>query len=114
MSLKDRAKATANNIESEIQEKDQEGTELYDYPTPDSYDPHMVPAETAARKEREGSNFKHLIEHPAGADSLDTTGGFTVDREGLVDNFGVEPEMYYHTHGDLLNKVGNKPEKLDM
>ncbi|WP_310482085.1 hypothetical protein [Chamaesiphon sp. VAR_48_metabat_403] len=79
---------------------DQEGTELYDKPTPDSYDPHIIPAETAARKEREGENFKRLPKHPPGSESLDTTGGFTVDKEGLVDNFGIEPEIYYETPGD--------------
>ncbi len=81
--------------------EDQEGTELYDSPTPDSYDPHIIPAETAARKEREGDNFKRLPKHPPGSESLDTTGGFTVDKEGLVDNFGIEPEMYYEEPGDI-------------
>ncbi len=85
--------------------EDQKGTELYDSPTPDSYDPHLIPAETAARKEREGDNFKRLPKHPAGSDSLDTTGGFAVDKEGLVDNFGIEPEMYYKTPGDLRADV---------
>jgi hypothetical protein len=80
---------------------DQDGTELYDSPTPDSYDPHLIPAETAARKEREGDGFKHLDEHPEGADSMDTTGGFTTDKEGLIDNFGIEPEMYFESPGDL-------------
>lgn len=80
---------------------DQEGTESYDTPTPDSYDPHIIPAETAARKEREGDNFKRLPKHPPGSESLDTTGGFTVDKEGLVDNFGIEPEMYYDEPGDI-------------
>ena len=72
----------------------------YDSPTPDSYDPNIIPAETAARKEREGENFKRLPQHPPGSESLDTTAGFTVDKEGLVDNFGIEPEMYYETPGD--------------
>jgi hypothetical protein len=94
--------------------QDQEGTELYDTPTPDSYDPHIVPAETAARKEREGDNFKHLSEHPPGADSIDTTGGFTVDKEGLVNNFGIEPEMYYETPGDAPDEEDSDPEQPDM
>jgi hypothetical protein len=80
---------------------DQEGTELYDSPTSDSYDPHIIPAETAARKEREGDNFKRLPKHPPGSESLDTTGGFTVDTEGLVNNYGIEPEMYYEEPGDI-------------
>jgi hypothetical protein len=85
--------------------EDQEGTELYDSPTPDSYDPHLIPSETAARKEREGDNFKRLPKHPAGSESLDTTGGFVVDKEGLVDNFGIEPDMYYKKPGDLRAEV---------
>lgn len=83
----------------------QEGTERYDSPTPDSYDPHIIPAETAARKEREGDNFKRLPDHPPGSESLDTTAGFTVDKEGLVDNFGIEPEMYYDTPGDASDEA---------
>jgi hypothetical protein len=85
--------------------EDQEGTELYDSPTPDSYDPHIIPSETAARKKREGENFKRLPKHPAGSESIDTTGGFVVDKEGLVDNFGIEPEIYYKTPGDLRGEV---------
>jgi hypothetical protein len=81
-----------------------EGTERYDTPTPDSYDPHIIPAETAARKEREGDNFKRLPKNPPGSESLDTTAGFTVDKEGLVDNFGIEPEMYYDTPGDASDE----------
>jgi hypothetical protein len=79
----------------------QDGTELYDSHTPDSYDAHIIPAEVAARKKHEGDNFKHLAEHPKGADSIDTVSGFTVDKEGLVDNFGIEPEMYYEKPGDV-------------
>ncbi len=79
----------------------QSGTELYDSPTPDSYDPHLIPAETAARKEREGENFKSLSKHNPGSESLDTTAGFAIDKEGLIDNFGIEPEMYYEQPGDI-------------
>jgi hypothetical protein len=80
---------------------DQSGTELYDSPTPDSYDPHLIPAETAARKEREGDNFKRLAKDVPGSESLDTTGGFAIDKEGLIDNFGIEPKMYYENPGDI-------------
>ncbi|MGL5035973.1 MAG: hypothetical protein ACRC6M_19485 [Microcystaceae cyanobacterium] len=85
-----------------------EGTELYDHPTPDSYDPHIIPAEVAARKEHEGKNFKHLPTHPEGPEHTPTTGGFRVDKEGLVDNFGIEPEIYYQTPGDLPVKKSVK------
>ncbi|MGL5082791.1 MAG: hypothetical protein ACRC8A_14995 [Microcoleaceae cyanobacterium] len=90
---------------------DQQGTESYDNPTPDSYDAHIIPAETAARKEREGENFKHLDRHPPGSESINTTGGFTVDKEGLIDNFAIEPEMYYETPGDLADQEGEAVEQ---
>lgn len=64
----------------------------------DNYDPHIIPAETAARQEREGENYKEFPDHEA---SMDTAGGYTMDREGLVDNFAVEPEMYINEPGDL-------------
>jgi hypothetical protein len=102
-----------NDHHSIAHSQHQEGTELYDSPTPDSYDEHIIPAETAARKEREGDDFKHLDKHPAGSESIDTTTGFTVDKEGLVDNFAIEPEMYYETPGDLQNKKPSKPKLHD-
>jgi hypothetical protein len=103
-----------NDIVETVVPQDQEGTELYDTPTPDSYDPHIVPAETAARKEREGDDFKHLPENPPGADSIDTTGGFTVDKEGLVNNFGIEPEMYYEEPGDVPAQKNSDVQPKDM
>ncbi|MBD2033720.1 hypothetical protein H6F86_02220 [Phormidium sp. FACHB-592] len=65
----------------------------------DSYDRGIIPAETAARKEREGENFKT---HPTedNSESVHTEGGYTVDKEGLLNNYAVEPEMYYETPGD--------------
>ena len=81
--------------------------------TADGYDSNIIPAEVAARKEREGENFKHLPQNPPGSESLDTTGGFTVDREGLVDNFGIEPEMYYETPGDVKEEEIDEPDLLD-
>jgi len=98
------AKSSQKEPLEKVARQDHEGTELYDSPTPDSYDPHIIPAETAARKEREGDNYKHLAKHSEGPDNIDTTGGFTVDKEGLVNNFGIEPEVYYETHGDLSDK----------
>jgi hypothetical protein len=67
----------------------------------DNYDPHIVPAETAARMKREGSGYKQTPDSdaPSTAD-IDTTGGYTVDKEGLANNYAVEPEMYYETPGD--------------
>ncbi len=104
--------AETDELETTDLPEQQEG-ELYDSPTPDGYDANIIPAETFARKEREGDNFKHLAERPPGSESLDTTGGFTVDKEGLVDNFGIEPEMYYETPGDVQEQETDEPELLD-
>ncbi|MCU0524239.1 MAG: hypothetical protein MUF72_05390 [Elainella sp. Prado103] len=69
----------------------------------DTYDAHIVPAETAARKEREGDAFKKTP-HQVEDQSLDTSGGYTVDKEGLINNFAIEPEMYVEVPGDLREK----------
>ncbi len=70
----------------------------------DTYDRGIVPAETAARIEREGEGFKHRPDDVEGEDSIDTVGGYTVDKEGLANNFAIEPEMYYEEPGDLREK----------
>ena len=67
----------------------------------DQYDRGIMPAETAARKEREGGDFKTTAEEQAGAESLDVTGGATVDKEGLANNYAIEPEMYVNEPGDM-------------
>lgn len=69
----------------------------------DTYDAHIVPAETAARKEREGDAFKKTP-HQTDDESLDTSAGYTVDKEGLINNFAIEPEMYIEEPGDLREK----------
>ena len=60
----------------------------------------IIPAEVAARMDREGENYRETAEEQAGAESLNVTGGATVDQEGLANNYAVEPEMYYETPGD--------------
>ena len=80
----------------------------------DTYDRGIVPAETAARKEREGSEFKTSIDKSdeaapstndqTNSESIDSTGGYTVDKEGLVNNYAIEPEMYVNEPGDLRGK----------
>ena len=54
-----------------------------------NYDRGITSAETAARMEREGGEYKENQED-----------GQTVDREGLANNYAVEPEMYYEEPGD--------------
>jgi len=57
----------------------------------DTYDKGIVPAETAARKEREGEHYKEVP----------PVKGYTVDKEGLLNNYAIEPEMYVDQPGDL-------------
>jgi len=64
-----------------------------------NYDRNIISAETAARMEREGGDFKNVPESDD-----DNTGGYTVSREGLVNNYEVEPEMYVEERGDLREK----------
>ena len=66
------------------------------------YDRHIVPAETVARKIREGKHFGHVVhddpndtEHPHNRD------GYTIDRDGLINNYAVEQEAYIKEPGDL-------------
>lgn len=85
-------------------------TDGHDRVQSDVYDPHIVPAETAARKEREGSEFKSVpteereasapTDDQTDSESIHTTGGYTTDKEGLLNNYAIEPEMYYEVPGD--------------
>lgn len=68
-----------------------------------NYDRGITAAETGARQDREGANFKTLPDHETDTD-LDTTEGYTVDREGLLNNYAIEPEMYIEEPGDLAEK----------
>ncbi|HYW22026.1 MAG TPA: hypothetical protein VE956_22495 [Nodularia sp. (in: cyanobacteria)] len=80
----------------------------------DSYDRGIIPAETVARKEREGANYKTLpteqtqkdasTNDQSNTESIITTDGYTIDQEGLLNNYAVEPEMYYETPGDAREK----------
>lgn len=66
--------------------------------TDPNYDRGIKPAEVAARQEREGENFGKM---PEAEGSMDTTKGYTVDREGKLNNYAIEPEMYINEPGDL-------------
>ncbi len=63
-----------------------------------NYDRGIQPAEVGARQDREGENFKQLPEKDG---DIDTTGGMTIDREGKMNNYAIEPEMYINEPGDL-------------
>jgi len=81
----------------------------------DMYDRGIIPAETAARKEREGELYKTKpteereasapTDEQTDAESIHTTDGYTVDKEGLLNNYAVEPEMYYEVPGDARQEV---------
>ncbi|MGF1488617.1 MAG: hypothetical protein ACFBSE_16150 [Prochloraceae cyanobacterium] len=75
----------------------------------DNYDRNITSAETAARAEREGEDFADVPDKSEA--SIDTTSGYTVDREGLLNNYPVEPEMYIEEPGDLREK--QEAEKLE-
>ncbi|MBD2441555.1 hypothetical protein [Nostoc sp. FACHB-110] len=90
----------------------------------DMYDRHIVPAETAARKEREGELYKTKPTEEREADaptddqtdagSIHTTDGYTVDQEGLLNNYAVEPEMYYEVPGDARQEiVEDQAQRID-
>lgn len=76
-----------------------------------SYDRGIEPAEVTARRQREGAGFKQSLQPEAG--ESDRTGGFTVDREGLANNYAVEPEMYVEQPGDLAaEQEAEKKERV--
>lgn len=66
-----------------------------------SADRGIIPAEVAARREREGADFRKTADEQADPESIDITGGATVDQEGLANNYAIEPEMYVNEPGDL-------------
>jgi hypothetical protein len=81
----------------------------------DQYDRGIIPAETAARKEREGERYKTKPSEQGNedvdSDSIRTTDGYTVDNEGLINNYAVEPEMYYEEPGDA-RKMAEEEKQL--
>ena len=80
-------------------------------PNDANYDRAITSAETAARMEREGENFKQT---PDNEGNMDTTSGYTVDREGLANNYAIEPEMYYEEPGDRQEKAAaEKAERVE-
>ncbi|MEH2022218.1 hypothetical protein [Nostoc sp.] len=91
------------------------GTDSSDRAEVDTYDRGIIPAETAARMEREGDKYKKLPTEEGEADaptddqtdpeSIRTTDGYTVDKEGLSNNYAVEPEMYYEVPGDARKQA---------
>lgn len=108
-----------NDVDNKLDDQtDAQSNKQSDDPTADtlasdSYDAHIIPSETAARKEREGDDYKHIPEH---AENGNVLGGYTVDKEGLTNNYATEPEIYYETRGDLDNQTTSttKPSKYTI
>lgn len=90
----------------------------------DTYDRGIIPAETAARIAREGENYKKIpteeqlssapTDDQTNDLSIRTTDGYTVDQEGLLNNYPVEPEMYYEVPGDARKEIArDAAERLE-
>ena len=81
-----------------------------------SYDLHITTAETAARMEREGAKYKHIPEHEVQSDSetreASSTEGVTIDSEGLLNNYAIEPEMYYDVPGDRTEIIEKEHHEI--
>ena len=75
-------------------------------PTISHYDPHLIPPESVARAKREGDEFGHVNKDPSDTEQLHTRSGYTVDQEGLINNYAVEPKMYINEPGDLDEEQG--------
>jgi hypothetical protein len=71
-------------------------------PTVSHYDAHIVPSESAARVRREKDQYGKLIhDDPSDLEHVHTRDGYSVDQEGLINNYAIEPEMYVQEPGDL-------------
>ena len=92
----------------------QAGADTSERAAEDNYDRGIVPAETAARRERENDAFKQLPSEntknndQTNPESISTTDGYTVDKEGLLNNYAIEPEMYINEPGDLREEAENE------
>jgi hypothetical protein len=69
------------------------------------YDAHIAPAESVARQHREGKYFGHTSHKEPDGKSSHATDGYTVDKEGLLNNYAIEPEMYVDVPGDLQTQA---------
>lgn len=74
------------------------------------YDAHIIPAESAARQHREGKDFGHTPHESADSTSIQTTAGYTVDKEGLLNNYAIEPEMYVDVPGDMRQQEAEEAQ----
>ena len=69
------------------------------------YDQHIIPAESVARAAREGDHFGHVDhDNPDDKEHIHNRDGYTIDQEGLINNYAVETEAYIKEPGDLREK----------
>lgn len=76
------------------------------------YDPGIIPTEVAARKQREGELFGTTAKTKKSPESLDTTGGYTSDQEGLANNYAIEPEMYISQPGERKENAERAAKRI--
>ena len=86
---------------------DQQAAAINSEPTPAElqvphYDPHIMPAETVARQRREGAHFGHVEHDSKETSHIHNRDGYTIDQEGLINNYAIEPKMYINEPGDLV------------
>jgi len=72
------------------------------------YDAHIIPSESVARQHREGKDFGHTSHVKADGELSQVTHGYTVDKEGLLNNYAVEPEMYVNIPGDMQEQIAQQ------
>ncbi|MBW4465731.1 MAG: hypothetical protein KME07_09875 [Pegethrix bostrychoides GSE-TBD4-15B] len=72
------------------------------------YDAHIIPAESVARQHREGKDFGHTSHEEADGELSQATEGYTVDKEGLLNNYAIEPEMYINVPGDMREQAAQE------
>jgi hypothetical protein len=72
------------------------------------YDAHIIPAESVARQHREGKDFGHTSHVETDGELSQVTEGYTVDKEGLLNNYPIEPEMYVNLPGDMQEQAAQE------
>ncbi|TVQ59553.1 MAG: hypothetical protein EA366_04740 [Spirulina sp. DLM2.Bin59] len=77
------------------------------------YDAHIIPAESVARQHREGKDFGHTSHVEEDGTLTQSTEGYTVDQEGLINNYAIEPEMYIDVPGDLREQLAQEKAEHD-
>ncbi len=76
------------------------------------YDPHIIPPESVARAAREGKHFGHIYHKETGdGECSHMLDGYTIDQEGLINNYPIEPEIYINEPGDLREQEQQRRDR---